>query len=80
MSAPIPRFVIVRASAAILGLFLVAAGVFFAIRYLQRQSESLDRIEAQREKAIEGSQSGSKDPPGGLARGTRGSTRLPNRD
>ena len=77
MSTPIPRFVLIRAAATILGLFLVAAGVFFAIRHFQRQSEALDRLEVQREEAVKASEGGSKNPPGRSGIETRGSTPLP---
>ena len=51
MGQPIPRFVIVRASAAIAGMLVIAAAVFFTIRYFEHQTELLDEQQAEREAA-----------------------------
>lgn len=75
MSQPIPRFVIVRASAAIAGMLVVAAAVFFTIRYFEHQTQLLDEQQAEREAAAKNRASSGKSAKGhgvSLPRGKNG--------
>lgn len=59
-----PRFVIVRATASLIAMALVATGAFFGIRYLKHQSETLDQLEAAREESAEARKSLQDGRPG----------------